>query len=209
MTRYAFYFDSSVCAGCKACQVACKDKNHLPLGVLWRRVYEVAGGGWVRQEDAWISTVFAYNISIGCNHCEQPICMECCPTNAFSRRADGIILLNSERCVGCRYCTWVCPYGAPQYDEKTGVTSKCDFCNDRLDTGLAPVCVAACPMRALDFGDFNDLVQKYGEPGEVFPLPDQELTGPALIITPHPKSCQASGNTAQVNNWEEIPVREK
>lgn len=209
MTRYAFYFDSSSCAGCKACQVACKDKNRLPLGVLWRRVYEVAGGGWARQEDAWISTVFAYNLSIGCNHCEQPICMECCPTNAYSRRSDGVVLLDSNRCVGCRYCSWVCPYGAPQYNEKTGSTSKCDFCIDRLDAGLAPVCVAACPMRALDFGDFDDLVQKYGGHTAVFPLPDQKLTGSALIVTPHPKSYQATGDTAQVNNWEEIPAREK
>lgn len=205
MTRYAFYFDSSSCAGCKACQMACKDKNRLPLGILWRRVYEVVGGGWTRQEDAWVSSVFAYNLSLGCNHCEQPICLECCPTKAYNQRSDGVVLLDSNLCAGCRYCVWVCPYGAPQYNQQSGVTGKCDFCVDRLDAGLAPACVAACPMRALDFGKYEELVQKYGKSIEVFPLPNQEVTGSSLVITPHLESHQASDETAQVNNWEEIP----
>lgn len=209
MTRYAFHFDSSACAGCKTCQVACKDKNNLPPGILWRRVYEVAGGDWTRQGEAWLSSVFAYNLSIACNHCEKPICLECCPTRAISQREDGIVMLDPARCTGCRYCTWVCPYGAPQYDPRSGVTGKCDFCADLLDAHLPPACVAACPMRALDFGDLDDLTRKYGSCRKVFPLPEQDVTGSPLVITPHRQSSQADAATARVNNWEEIPGRDR
>jgi anaerobic dimethyl sulfoxide reductase subunit B (iron-sulfur subunit) len=209
MTRYGFYFDSSSCSGCKTCQIACKDKNNLPEGILWRRVYEVIGGGWARQGEAWISNVFAYNLSIGCNHCEHPICMECCPTNAYSQRSDGIIILDSKRCAGCRYCVWICPYGSPQYDQQAGITSKCDFCVDRIEVGLSPACVAACPMRALDFGDFNALVREHGGFSQVFPLPINDPTGSSQVISPHPESVQTTNRSAKINNWEEIPAREK
>jgi anaerobic dimethyl sulfoxide reductase subunit B (iron-sulfur subunit) len=69
--QYAFYFDSSACSGCKACQVACKDKHNLEVGRLWRRVYEVSGGGWQRQGQAWTTSAFAYNLSLACNHCAK------------------------------------------------------------------------------------------------------------------------------------------
>src|SRR5512142_461843 len=111
MAQYAFYFDSSACSGCKACQAACKDKHGLPVGVLWRRVYEVTGGGWRREGAAWISTVFAYNLSLGCTHCERPMGVEVGPAGAYSKRPDGIVLLDAHRCLGCKYCTWACPYG--------------------------------------------------------------------------------------------------
>lgn len=72
--QYAFYFDSSSCSGYKACQIACKDKHGLRVGILWRRVYEVTGGGWEQRGAAWIHDVFAYNVSLACNHCQRPIC---------------------------------------------------------------------------------------------------------------------------------------
>lgn len=206
-TQYAFYFDSSSCSGCKACQAACKDKNSLPVGVLWRRVYEVSGGGWTRSAEAWISTVFAYMISLACNHCEQPICVEVCPASAYTKRPDGIVLLDTDRCIGCQYCVWACPYGAPQYDEQLGYTSKCNFCSDNIDAGLPPACVAACPMRALDFGDRVELQARYGNRHSqaVYPLPAPEFTVPALIVTPHQEAARAGSETAHVDNWEEIP----
>ncbi len=85
--RYAFHFDSSACAGCKACQIACKDKHGLEVGRLWRRVYEVTGGGWQRDGDAWSPDVFAFHLSIACNHCARPICAEVCPARALRQRA--------------------------------------------------------------------------------------------------------------------------
>jgi anaerobic dimethyl sulfoxide reductase subunit B (iron-sulfur subunit) len=204
MKQYAFYFDSSACSGCKACQVACKDKHNLPLGVLWRRVYEVAGGGWTRSGAAWVSSVFAYNLSLACNHCQQPICAEVCPTRAITQRADGIVLIDPDRCIGCKYCSWACPYGAPQYDAEAGCMTKCTFCADNLDAGLPPACVAACPLRALDFGDRAELEARYGTVGVMYPLPEVRLTQPALVLTPHQDAARAAHEAAQIGNWEEV-----
>lgn len=185
MTQYAFYFDSSACSGCKACQVACKDNNSLPLSINWRQVVEVCGGGWAQVGGAWLSGVYAYNISMACNHCERPICMEVCPAKAIFKRPDGIVLIDEKKCLGCRYCAWACPYGAPQYDLARGLMTKCDFCVDQVEQGLPPACVAACPLRALDFGELSELETRYGSLPEVHPLPENALTGPALLLTPH------------------------
>ena len=82
--QYAFYINSSACSGCKTCQVACKDKHDLDVGILWRRVYEVSGGDWIQDGDAWTPNVFAYYVSISCNQCEEPICVSSCPTKALA-----------------------------------------------------------------------------------------------------------------------------
>ncbi len=164
MSRYAFYFDSSGCSGCKACQIACKDRNGLEVGLLWRRVYEVSGGSWERQGEAWQQDVYAYNLSVACNHCERAVCAEACPTQAIRQREDGIVLIDAERCIGCKYCSWACPYGAPQYDWRTKSMTKCTFCVEEVEAGLSPACVAACPLRVLDFGDQAELEEggRYG-----------------------------------------------
>jgi Fe-S-cluster-containing dehydrogenase component len=88
---YAFTFDATFCSGCKACQAACKDKNDLPTGLLWRRVVEVSGGAWQQEGDAWKHSVFAYNLSMSCNHCVHPKCAGVCPVDAFILREDGIV----------------------------------------------------------------------------------------------------------------------
>lgn len=198
MNRFAFYFDSSSCTGCKACQVACKDHNRLPVGVTWRRVREVSGGGWERRGDAWVSSVFAYQLSLACNHCQRPICLEVCPAAAYRQRPDGIVILDSSRCLGCRYCGWACPYGTPQYDERLGRTSKCHGCFEQVDAGQPPTCVAACPMRALDFGDHAELLARHGSAGVVFPLPEADLTEPALSVTPHREAGRAAREGARL-----------
>jgi anaerobic dimethyl sulfoxide reductase subunit B (iron-sulfur subunit) len=195
MMRYAFYFDSSSCSGCKACQVACQDKHGLEAGRLWRRVYEVTGGDWIQVGQAWLSTVFAYHVSLSCNHCEDAICMEVCPSRAIIRRPDGIILIDDKKCLGCRYCAWACPYGALQYDPATGRMTKCTFCYDEIDRGRPPACVTACPLRALDFGDRADLEARYGPLQPIAPLPDPGLTDPALVLTPHRAALRERGES--------------
>lgn len=202
--RWAFYVDSAACSGCKACQVACKDRNGLPAGVLWRRVAEVAGGGWRRAGAAWEQDVFAYHLSVACNHCERPICVEVCPSGAMAQREDGIVLVDGSKCLGCRYCEWACPYGAPQYDEGLGRMTKCTFCAQELEAGRPPACVAACPMRALDFGDREELEARHGPLRQAYPLPRPELTEPSLVITPHRGAARAGRGEAGLANGEEV-----
>jgi anaerobic dimethyl sulfoxide reductase subunit B (iron-sulfur subunit) len=196
MTRLGFYFDASACVGCKTCQVACKDKNSLPLGVRWRRVYEYGGGGWIpdpaNPSMLIANNVFGYTLSVACNHCENAACVQVCPTGAMSQRADGVVLIDADKCIGCRYCEWACPYGAPQFDEAAGVMTKCNFCQDLLAQGQNPVCVEACPLRALEFGELADLRAKHGVVNAIEPLASAEYTQPALVVTPH-RHAQPSG----------------
>jgi len=201
MKRAAFYFDSAACSGCKTCQMACKDKNDLASGQLWRRVYEITGGGWKKTGHSWQQDIFAYNLSISCNHCADPICARNCPTKALFKREDGIVLIDEDRCIGCKYCAWACPYGAPQYNPETGKMGKCDLCADYVDQGKNPGCVDACPMRALDFGDYDALVHKYGSADHIYPFPDDSMTGPSLVVNTHPG---ARTHDAEVANVEEV-----
>jgi anaerobic dimethyl sulfoxide reductase subunit B len=162
------------------------------------------GAGGASEGGAWLNDVLAYNVSVACNHCERPICMEVCPAGAITRREDGLVLLDPDRCMGCRYCEWACPYGAPQYDSATGRMTKCTFCVDDLDRGGQPACVAACPLRALDFGDLAELEARYGPLPSVHPLPDAALTRPALAMTPHRQAVPAGVGLARVANREEV-----
>jgi anaerobic dimethyl sulfoxide reductase subunit B (iron-sulfur subunit) len=194
--QYAFYFDANACNGCKVCVIACKSKNSLPVGINWRRVYEYEGGSWVpHPDDPTImlpANVFAYAISAACMHCEKATCVDICPTGAMMKRADGIVLIDADKCIGCRYCEWACPYSAPQFNEETGKMTKCDFCVDQLDSGGKPFCVESCVMRALDFGELDELKAKYGEFSAVEPLPVTDITKPSFVMTPH-RHAQVSG----------------
>ncbi len=215
MSSYAFYFDSTSCSGCKACQAACKDKNNLPLGVLWRRVYEVTGGEWKQTGDSWTSTVFAYSLSIACNHCVHPKCAGVCPVDAYEVRPDGIVLINTGECIGCGYCAWACPYDAPQVDKSAGYMTKCNLCYDNLDAGLPPACVAACPLRCLELVEING--QGMGDKGlalweipgaeHPFPLPKYSRTEPHLVIKPRGGTQQVGVGTTVSNREETSPVR--
>lgn len=194
-TQYAFYLDSTACSGCKACQVACKDKHGLEVGRRWRRVYEVSGGDWVASGEAWIPNVFAYNVSVACNHCQRPICLEVCPAGAIFKRDDGIVLIDPNRCLGCGYCSYACPYDAPQYDKAAGRMTKCTFCYDELEVGKPPTCVAACPLRVLEFGLVSDFAARATADRTVHPLPDPALTEPASFITPHREARRAESDS--------------
>jgi anaerobic dimethyl sulfoxide reductase subunit B (iron-sulfur subunit) len=207
--QYAFFFNASTCSGCKACQMACKDKHDLDLGLLWRRVYEIAGGSWEQKEGVWVPEVAVFNLSIACNHCQKPLCLEACPTGAIYKREDGIVLIETSKCTGCRYCEWACPYSAPQYDSKKGVMTKCHFCYDRIDRDQSPVCVTACPQRALDFGEIKALRKKYGTNDAVYPLAEPSLAEPALIIRKHRDTDLARRVKAALSNREEVNHADK
>ena len=199
-----FAFDQGACNGCKACQIACKDKHDLPIGVTWRRVVEYSGGTWSRDGDVLTPNVFSYYTSISCNHCESAICMQVCLTTAMSRRDDGTVYVNADKCVGCRYCEWACPYSAPQFNAATGHMSKCDGCYDYRQQGQEPACVSACPSRALAWGEVDELKKTFGAGATVEPLPDPSITKPNLVLKPHRNAQPSGSGTGAIANPSEI-----
>ena len=196
--QLGFFIDSSRCSGCKACQVACKDKNNLEVGRRFRRIYEIQGGGFAPNgQGAFENNVFAYTLTISCNHCDDPICVKNCPTTAMHKRpGDGIVRVDTSKCFGCGYCSWSCPYGARQTNTETGQMSKCDFCVDLLAEGKNPICVDTCPLNAIKFGKIKDLRAKYGHLSQVQGLPDFTITHPNLVIKPHTGAIKKGGNQA-------------
>ncbi|HWR34990.1 MAG TPA: 4Fe-4S dicluster domain-containing protein [Clostridia bacterium] len=170
--QIGFYVDSTKCINCKTCEVACKDFNDAPVGRRIRKVRTFEGGEFPK--------VFAYNISMSCNHCEDPLCVKHCPAAAYTKRpGDGIVVHDPARCIGCRYCTWVCPYGAPQFDASEGRVRKCNLCVDEIDSGNSPVCVISCPMRAIEIGELAEIATRPGATIRIRALPSPELTRPS------------------------------
>ncbi|HWI52688.1 MAG TPA: DMSO/selenate family reductase complex B subunit [Symbiobacteriaceae bacterium] len=177
MAQMGFYYDMTACVACKTCQVACKDKKDLSVGPLLRKVKTFEGGQFPKP---WV-----YHLSISCNHCAEPKCVQNCPTGALSKREkDGLVLHDQDVCIGCRYCTWSCPYQAPQYIEEAGRIAKCNGCADLVDQGKNPACVDACGMRCLEFGEIEALRKKYGDLPNLVVLPDSGITNPSLVVKP-------------------------
>ncbi|WP_392564044.1 DMSO/selenate family reductase complex B subunit [Orbus wheelerorum] len=203
--QYGFYINSAKCTGCKTCQVSCKDEKDTDIGTKFRRVYEYGGGSWQQTNGLWQNNTFAYYLSISCNHCQEPTCVHGCPTGAMhKRKEDGLVVVDQDVCVGCRYCEMRCPYGAPQFDHQKRVMSKCDGCYERVSQGLKPVCVDSCPQRALEFDDINVLREKYGNERDIAPLPNSSLTKPNIVINTH-AHAKCSGDTiGRILNPEEI-----
>ena len=143
--QHGFYFNADNCIACHACEAACSEKNDNPAHIAFRSVGFVEGGTYPAYQ--------RINISMACNHCDDPVCLKGCPTRAYTKFAEyGAVLQDPDICFGCGYCTWVCPYNAPQLDPVKGQVTKCNMCVDRLEVGLKPACVSACLGNALDFG---------------------------------------------------------
>ncbi len=168
--RYGMAIDLKRCVGCNACTIACRAKNGTSAGIRHHRVekHEVGKYPAARMEFR----------PIPCMHCQEPACLAVCPTGATYKRSDGLVLIDQNKCIGCRYCVLACPYEVRQsvgkvehYFGRSGVTPyeamkhadldkgtvvKCDFCVDRLEAGLLPACVVTCPAQARTFGDLDD-----------------------------------------------------
>ena len=180
MTRWAMVADLRRCVGCQTCTAACRQANATPPGVQWRRVLDIEAGEFPNVTRTFVPT--------GCQHCDDPPCMHVCPSTATRKRDDGIVTIDYDICIGCAYCAVACPYdarwkvnradfayGEPMENERAGhdsrrlgVSTKCTFCADKIDAGLAkgltpgrdpdatPACVNSCIAGALHFGDIDD-----------------------------------------------------
>ncbi len=147
----AILFDSTKCIGCEACVAACKEKNNLPVAIdskptayTWT-VVEQRNKAFIRRL---------------CMHCEVPTCVSVCPVQAFRKEANGPVVYDASRCIGCRYCIMACPFDVPKYqwDRAVPIVQKCDMCADRIAAGQQPACASVCPTGATLFGDRDRLI---------------------------------------------------
>ncbi len=146
--RYALIIDSRKCINCKACVVACRGENRVPLGYSRDWINEEHRGTWPKLRATFEPEQ--------CHHCAVPSCVSVCPTGASFQREDGIVLIKEADCIGCRACMTACPYNARFFRDDKGVVEKCTLCAHRVDKGEMPACVATCPSKARVFGDLND-----------------------------------------------------
>ncbi len=172
--QHGFYFNADNCISCHACESACSEKNDLPPYLAYRAVGYVEGGTY--------PSYTRLNISMACNHCDNPVCLKGCPTRAYTKYAEyGAVLQDPDICFGCGYCTWVCPYNAPQLDMKKGHVHKCNMCVDRLEAGLKPACASACLAGALDFGVIETTPENRDQLKTSIPgFPTAEITNPNI-----------------------------
>ena len=172
--QHGFYFNADNCIACHACESACAEKNETPAHLAFRSVGYLEGGTF--------PSYTRMNISMACNHCDDPVCLKGCPTLAYTKFAEyGAVLQDPDICFGCGYCTWVCPYNAPQLDPVAGHVSKCNMCVDRLEVGLKPACVSACLANALDFGVIETKPENRIQANITLPgFPDPNITHPNI-----------------------------
>lgn len=181
--QMGFYFDQTRCIGCSACRVACKDWHDVPAGPEnWITVLNLEKGKFPH--------VFVSCMISPCWHCREPICIQACPVGAITKRKeDGIVVSDSLTCLGneaCdEKCRKACPYNVPQFGpEKGAKMRKCNYCLDRHLEGKRPICVEACPVRALDAGPLEKLEKKYGTIRKAEGFKWSKKTKPSVVIKP-------------------------
>lgn len=165
------------CVGCNSCVMACKNEYQTPPDLNYRKVYPM--------NELEASPERNY-ISFACAHCESPACLENCPVAAYTKRADGVVIHEIGLCIGCKLCTVACPYGSPKYNKTSGKVFKCQLCYQRLDAGMLPSCVEACPVGALGMIDLDTSTvstsvgesKASGTVDHIAELPSNKITNP-------------------------------
>ena len=243
--KLGLVIDLDTCVGCHACAVSCKEWNaggfaapltdeqpygKDPSGVWFNRVhsYEVAatpaaatgaGCGPGQSADGGAQPAMTLHFPRSCLHCETPACVTVCPTGASYKRAqDGIVLVDEDKCIGCKLCSWACPYGAREYSQVEGVMKKCTLCIDRIynenlpEAEREPACVQVCPTRARHFGDLGDPESKVSklvaERGGVQLLPQLGYEPVNRYLPPRPRragDANASNNATETLDTSALP----
>jgi tetrathionate reductase subunit B len=153
VTRYAMVIDYRTCIGCGACVAACTEENSIATGKNIPLASRTKVGNIEIGEYPNTRWIFTHSI---CRHCENPPCVTVCPTGASFKTEDGVVLVDHNKCIGCKYCIVACPYGARYLNEEMKGPDKCTFCHHRVEAGLLPACVEACPTKSRVFGDLDD-----------------------------------------------------
>ena len=167
--RNGFIFNLDRCVNCKACSAACLLENGWSVSA--RNIYT--------YNSEILPDLPVTNLSLTCNHCNKPLCLDGCPTGAYSKDdLTSAVLIDSEKCIGCRYCIWNCPYDAPKLNAGRGFIEKCNFCFSRINERVEPACTAACPTGALQFGGIPEISGSM----ELNWVPEKDIN-PALMIT--------------------------
>jgi Fe-S-cluster-containing dehydrogenase component/DMSO reductase anchor subunit len=239
MTRYVMVADLERCVGCQTCTAACRHSNATSPAVQWRKVLDIEAGSFPNVRRTFVP--------VGCQHCAEPPCMDVCPTTATRQRADGIVTVDYDICIGCSYCEVACPYqarfkvdepafafggmsaseGARMDPRRNGVSQKCTFCSDRVDSGLAkglvpgvdaeatPACVNSCIASALSFGDMHDAtspVSKLLAENSGFRMHEELGTQPGFFYLQdhrHVKAPAAFDASAPVRGVDIDPVHQQ
>ena len=168
--RMGFFTDTSVCIGCKACEVACKEWNTVPedglvlTGMSYDNTADLSASTWrhvafIEQPaaDGDLRWLMASNV---CKHCTEAACLDVCPTGALMRTEFGTVVVQDDICNGCGYCVSACPFGVIGRSETDGGAHKCTLCYDRLGEGLMPACAKACPTESIQFGPLDELRER-------------------------------------------------
>ncbi len=233
--KLGLVIDLDVCVGCHGCSVSCKQWNTSgttgplsdldpygpdPEGVWFNRIRSYEVGTYPENKTV--------NFPMSCMHCEDAACVDVCPTGAsYKREEDGIVLIDQEKCMGCNYCAWACPYGARELDRSSGTMKKCTLCVDRIyddqlpESERLPSCVMTCPANARHFGDFDDPKSNVStlakERGGYQLMPELGYAPTNRYLPPRtrgaePVAEQAVGSTAlldKLSGWMQKQQRER
>ncbi|HIY84581.1 4Fe-4S dicluster domain-containing protein [Rubneribacter sp.] len=159
MTRYAIATDLNRCVGCLACSVACKAVNDVPVGSFWNKTLRIGPNASI--EGTGDAASYMYFLTVQCQHCDHPECVEVCPTGASHKLEDGTVQIDKSKCIGCQFCAMACPYNVRYLNEEERVVEKCTLCEQKIAQGELPQCVSQCGGMARFFGDLDQGLESF------------------------------------------------